>query len=110
MLKRPHDISYYKNHVKPNEKVYIIGKCFFASTSSKNFSECIEESQIYLETIQKELNAEHFDGGKADVDLCAAVQCKRFIQGRGYFSKLIVDIRKHLGKNDNIETDAVTSF
>jgi hypothetical protein len=105
--KRPHSIDYYINNLKDSDsysKIYIIGKPFFAHTSSKNYNECIENSNLYLNSIIKELNAEYFDGGFADVDLCAAVLSKKFIQGKGYFSKLITDIRKHIGKFDNIET------
>jgi hypothetical protein len=51
----------------------------------------------------KELDAEHFDSKNADIDLCLAVKSKLFIQGRGFFSKLIVDIRNKLGLA-NIET------
>lgn len=43
-----------------------------------------------------DLEAEHFDSGNADIDLCCAVQSKIFVQGKGYFSKLIAEIRKNL--------------
>jgi hypothetical protein len=42
------------------------------------------------------LRAEYFDSGNADIDLYCAVKSKIFIQGKGYFSKLIVEIRKRL--------------
>jgi len=50
-----------------------------------------------------ELNAEHFDSVNADIDLCCAVKSKLFIQGKGYYSKLIVEIRKKLNLQ-SIET------
>jgi hypothetical protein len=50
-----------------------------------------------------ELHAEHFNSNNADIDLCCAIKSKLFIQGRGFFSKLIVEIRKKLNL-DNIET------
>ena len=102
-LKRPLDIDYLKRVIPPNQKIYIIGKCFFAQPSSTNYDECIHLSNKYLESALKELNASHFDGGDADIDLCCAVKSKCFIQGRGFFSSLIVDIRKKLDK-ECIET------
>jgi len=36
--------------------------------------------------------------GNADMDLLAGIICKTFVQGKGYFSKLILEIRKLLNK------------
>jgi hypothetical protein len=95
--KRPLDVNYIKSLVsKDTNKKYIIGKCFFASTSSTNYDECIRASNEYLQQVINELNGEHFDSGNADIDLCCAVKSKLFIQGKGHFSKLIVDIRNKL--------------
>ena len=49
-----------------------------------------------------ELQAEHFDSGDPDIDLCFAIKSKIFIQGKGYFSELMKNIRKEL-KLENIE-------
>ena len=87
-----------------NNKRYILGKCFFANTSSNNYDECIKLSNQYLQDVITSLNADHFDSGIADIDLCCAVKAKLFVQGRGFFSKLIVEIRKNL-KLENIETE-----
>jgi hypothetical protein len=96
-LKRPLDVSFLKSLVsKDTNKKYVIGKCFFAETSSRNYKECIRDSNIYLQNVIAELQAEHFDSGNTDIDLCCAVKSKLFIQGKGYFSKLIVEIRKQL--------------
>ena len=105
--KRPLQVNYLKSLIKndTNSK-YVIGKCFFASTSSNNFEECIELSNKYLRNVLEELNATHFDSGNADIDLCCAIKSKLFIQGKGYFSKLIVEVRKKLNLN-NIETTEV---
>lgn len=95
--KRPLPIDYLKSLLKKNiRKKYIIGKCFFASTSSTNYEECISKSNIYLNNVINELGAEHIDNNNADLDLCYAVKSKIFIQGRGFFSQLIVEIRKRL--------------
>ena len=97
--KRPIYAGFLKEMVPQDSgKIYVIGKCFFAKTSSTNYAACIQLSKRYIENVLRELGdgTEHFDGGFADVDLCAAVQAKWFIQGRGFFSKLIVDIRKRL--------------
>ncbi len=94
--KRPLGIDYLKE-IAPEGKSYVIGKCFFASASSKNYDECIEKSNEYLSTCLNELNATHFDGGSADIDLLCALKSKCFVQGKGYYSKLIVEIRKKLG-------------
>ena len=51
-----------------------------------------------------ELEAEYFVSNNADIDLCCAVKSKVFVQGKGFFSRLIVEIRKKLNNHDkNIE-------
>jgi len=95
--KRPLSIDYIKNVALENgNKNYVIGKCFFAKTSSTNYQECIEESNKYLNKLLLETNATHLNFSDADKDLCCGVKAKLFIQGKGYFSKLIVEIRKKL--------------
>jgi hypothetical protein len=104
IIKRPLEINYIKsliaNDINPK---YVIGKCFFAKTSSINYEECINASNKYLDNAINELQAEYFNSGNADVDLFCAVKSKMFIQGKGYFSKLIVEIRKKINLN-SIET------
>ena len=98
-VKRPLEVDIIKtivNQTQSANKRYVIGKCFFAKTSSKNYDECIRLSDAYLQNVVTELQAEHFDSGNADIDLCCALKAKLFIQGRGFFSKLIVEIRKRL--------------
>ena len=102
--KRPLEVDYIKSLVaNDTNPKYVIGKCFFAKPSSTNYEECINLSNKYLQNVINELQAEHFDSGNADIDLCCAVKSKLFIQGRGFFSKLIVEIRKKLNLN-SIET------
>ena len=103
-IKRPLTVDYIKSLVSndTNPK-YVIGKCFFAESSSTNYKECIDKSNKYLRDVINELQAEYFNSGNADIDLCCGVKSKLFIQGRGFFSKLIVDIRKRLNLN-SIET------
>lgn len=103
-LKRPLDVDYIKSLVSndTNPK-YVIGKCFFAKPSSTNYQECIDKSNEYLHNVINELQAEYFNSGNADIDLCCAVLSKLFIQGRGFYSQLIVEIRKCLNLN-SIET------
>jgi hypothetical protein len=103
-LKRPLDVKYIKSLVTDDiNPKYVIGNCFFAQTSSTNYEECINLSNEYLHNVINELQAEHFNSGNADVDLYCAVKSKLFIQGRGFFSKLIVEIRKKINAN-SIET------
>jgi hypothetical protein len=102
-IKRPIFSGYLQKIVPKSNKIYVIGKCFFAKVSSTNYDECISSSNNYLENIVNTFNAEHFDGGNADIDLCCAVKSKCFVQGRGHYSKLIVEIRKKLHLQ-NIET------
>lgn len=103
-MKRPLSIEHIKSLLVNNtNKIYVIGKCFFAEPSSTNYEECINESDKYLQNMIYELQAEHFDSGDADIDLCCAVMSKVFIQGKGFFSKLIVEIRKNLNRS-SIET------
>lgn len=106
--KRPFSIEELEKSLgNVSEKKYVIGKCFFGSPSpSPNFEESIIASNKYLSEVLERINGEHFDGGNADIDLCCAVKCKLFIQGRGFFSKLIVLIRGKLGLA-NIECESV---
>jgi len=95
--KRPFDKNIIKELlINDTNKKYIIGNCFFAKPSSNNYEECINKSNEYLQSIITELNATHFDSKNADIDLCLAVKAKLFVQGKGYYSKLIVEIRKKL--------------
>ena len=105
-IKRPLEVDYIKSLVSndTNPK-YVIGKCFFARPSSINYEECINKSNEYLHNVINELQAEYFNSGNPDIDLCCGVKSKLFIQGRGFFSKLIVEIRKKLNLS-SIETSA----
>jgi hypothetical protein len=103
-IKRPLEVDYIKSLVSNDSNPrYVIGKCFFAAPSSTNYEECINKSNEYLHNVINEIQAEHFNSGNADIDLYCAVKSKLFIQGRGFFSKLIVEIRKKLNLN-SIET------
>ena len=102
---RPLDVSYYQL-VIPDGKVYVIGKCHFGKgDSSTNYDECIELSNKYLSDVLNTLGATHFDGGHPDIDLCFAIKAKNFIQGKGFYSRLIVEIRRRLGLK-SIETQS----
>jgi hypothetical protein len=101
-MKRPISIDELNNVVPLNDKIYIMGKCFFAKTSSNNYQECIEKSNKYLNDVISNFNGTYLDLGSADMDLLAGISCKTFIQGKGYFSKLITEIRKKFNK-DSIE-------
>jgi len=108
IIKRPFQIDHIQSLlINDFNKKYIIGKCFFAKPSSNNYEDCINLSNIYLQDAINKLQAEHFNSGNADIDLCCAVKSKLFVQGRGYFSKLIVEIRKKLNLNniENMVTD-----
>lgn len=104
-LKRPLSVDHLTSICPKEDKVYVIGKCFYA-VSANNIEECEKESQAYLHNVISQLNAIHFDGKHTDIDLCCAVQAKTFIQGKGYFSQLIINIRKKLGRQC-IETHTV---
>jgi len=94
---RPFPIDHIKNIALENgNKNYVIGKPFFAKTSSTNYQECIDASKCYLSELINETNAIHLNLSDVDKELCCAVKAKLFIQGKGYFSKLIVEIRKKL--------------
>ena len=105
-LKRPLEIRELEKKLEGDTNPrYVIGKCFFASLSSTNYEECIAASDRYLADVVGSLGAAHFDSGNADTDLCCAAMAKQFIQGQGYFSKLIVDVRRQRGK-PSVETRA----
>jgi hypothetical protein len=94
--KRPLDIDDMKTLLEnDNNKKYIIGKQFYCDTSSTNYDECNLLSIKYLNDVISTFNAIHLDN-TADIDLCCGVMAKQFLQGRGYFSKLIGEIRKKL--------------
>ena len=100
---RPLDVSYYQL-VIPQGKVYVIGKCHFGRRdSSTNYEECKDLSNKYIKNVLITLGATHFDGGTADIDLCCAIKAKHFVQGKGYYSQLIVEVRRCLGLK-SIET------
>jgi hypothetical protein len=106
-IKRPLEVDYLKSIVENDKNPkYVIGKCFFADTSSKNYEECIQLSNEYLNNVLIKLDAAHFNSDNADIDLCCAVKSKKFIQGKGYFSKLITEVRKKLNL-DNVETSEI---
>jgi hypothetical protein len=95
--KRPLDLEYINSLISEYvEKTYVIGKPYFAVTSSKNYEECYRLSNEYLQTSIQVLNAKHFDSDDADLDLCCGLKSKIFVQGRGRYSNLIVKIRKKL--------------
>ena len=95
--KRPLSIDYLKQLLDQNiRKKYVIGKCHFGTHSSPNIEESITLSNKYLKDVINEFEAEHFNSSNADLDLCCAVKSKLFIQGKGYYSQLIVDIRNKL--------------
>ena len=96
-IKRPLEVDYIKSLVSndTNPK-YVIGKCFFSGPSSTNYEECISKSNEYLHNVINELQAEYFNSGNADIDLFCAIKSKIFVQGRWFFSKLIVEIRKKI--------------
>ncbi len=106
--KRPLKVEHIKSLlINDTNKKYVIGKCFFAEQSSTNYEECIHLSNIYLHNVIDELEAEYFNSGDADIDLCCAIKSKLFVQGKGFYSCLIVAIRNKLNFNNNIETTIV---
>lgn len=102
--KRPFEINYIKSLLADDiNPKYIIGKCFFSKQSSTNYEECINLSNEYLNNMINDLQAVHFNSGNPDIDLYCAIKSKKFLQGKGYYSKLIVEIRRKLNLN-SIET------
>jgi hypothetical protein len=94
--KRPLDIDEMKELLaNDTNKKYVIGKQFYCNTSSTNYNECSLLSIKYLNEVLTTFNAFHLEN-TADIDLCCGIMAKNFLQGRGYFSKLIVEIRKKL--------------
>ncbi len=94
--KRPLDVDEIKELLaNDTNKKYVIGKQFYCNTSSTNYNECSLLSIKYLNEVLTTFNAFHLEN-TADIDLCCGIMAKNFLQGRGYFSKLIVEIRKKL--------------
>jgi hypothetical protein len=101
--KRPLDINDLKKTVPRNNKIFVIGRCHFGCISNETYNDCLTHSKNYLEDVLNTFEADHFDSGNPDIDLCLAVKSKLFVQGRGYYSLLIAEIRRRLNK-ENIET------
>jgi len=111
--KRPLTVEHLRSILPADgKKVYVIGNCHFGKVlsqkTSTNYEECLNASNEYLQSVLNEFNATHFDGGHADIDLCFAVKAKYFIQGKGFYSKLIVDVRKEFNL-DSIETPTINA-
>ena len=102
---RPFEPSWYQSIIPDISQgsVYVIGKCHFGYQCSANYDECNELSKSYMEHVLSLLKATHFDGGHPDIDLCFAAKAKLFVQGRGFYSKLIVEVRRCIGLK-SIET------
>lgn len=99
--KRPLETNYIKDVLKMNnDKKYIIGKCHYDFSVFNDYDKCNKLSYEYLNEVKNELNAIHLNSGNADIDLCCAIKCKLFVQGRGNYSKLIKLMRNYL----NLET------
>ncbi len=95
--KRPLEINQLKELLNNDtNKKYVIGKPFYCNNSSTNYDECNAASNKYLNDVLNEFNATHLNNDNADIDLCCGVLAKNFLQGRGFFSKVIVEIRKKL--------------
>ena len=68
------------------------------------YDECKLLSDKYLNNCLSRFNAIHFNSNNPDIDLCCAIKSKLFIQGKGNYSKLILEIRKNLNLK-SIETN-----
>ena len=112
IVKRPLDIDFLKSIINsinvPFKNIYVIGKCHFGDTSfnMKYYDDCISLSNKYINDIIKEFNAIHFNSNDSDIDLCLAIKSKIFIQGKGNYSQIILEIRKYLNKI-TIETNKI---
>ena len=110
IAKRPLDINFLKSIVNsisvPYNNIYVIGKCHFCDKhfNMEFYDECVLLSNKYMNELINEFNAIHFNSDNPDIDLCLAIKSKIFIQGKGYYSQLILEIRKYLNKL-NIETN-----
>ena len=108
--KRPLDIDFLQSIIdsikEPYKNIYIIGKSHYGSSSFDidKYDECKLLSDKYLNDCLARFNAIHFNSNNPDIDLCCAIKSKLFIQGKGNYSKLILEIRKYLNLN-SIETN-----
>lgn len=97
MLK-PFEIEYLKTLIPDDHnKLYVIGKQHYQKDLSyNNYTKTLHQSNMYLLDVMSNLNAIHYNGGNPDIDLCCAVKAKYFIQGKGMYSLLIMQIRNEL--------------
>jgi hypothetical protein len=110
IVKRPFDIDLLQSIIssikEPYKNIYIIGKSHYGSGTFDidKYDECKLLSDKYLNDCLSRFNAIHFNSNNPDIDLCCAIKSKLFIQGKGNYSKLILEIRKHLNLN-SLETN-----
>jgi hypothetical protein len=110
IIKRPLDIDLLESIIssikEPYKNIYIIGKSHYGSGTFDidKYDECKLLSDKYLNDCLSRFNAIHFNSNNPDIDLCCAIKSKLFIQGKGNYSKLILEIRKNLNLN-SIETN-----
>jgi hypothetical protein len=110
ITKRPLEIDLLESIIssikEPYKNIYIIGKSHYGSSSFDidKYDECKLLSDKYLNDCLSRFNAIHFNSNNPDIDLCFAIKSKLFIQGKGNYSKLILEIRKKLNLN-SIETN-----
>lgn len=97
--KRPlpvgHLVAQASKHTGPR---VIIGKAFFATTSDRKQQASRELSDAYLNELLEHTNGTHFDSGSADLDLCCGFMSRVFVQGRGFYSDMIVRARELRGR------------
>ena len=110
IAKRPLDIDLLQSIIssikEPYKNIYIIGKSHYGSSTFdiNKYDECKLLSDKYLNDCLSRFNAIHFNSNNPDIDLCCAIKSKLFIQGKGNYSKLILEIRKYLNLN-SIQTN-----
>ena len=108
--KRPLEIDFLQSIIdsikEPYKNIYIIGKSHYGSSTFdiNKYDECKLLSDKYLNDCLSKFNAIHFNSNNPDIDLCCAIKSKLFIQGKGHYSKLILEIRKKLNLK-SIETN-----
>ena len=110
ICKRPLDIDYLQSIIssikEPYKNIYIISKSHYGDSTfdMDKYDECKLLSDKYLNDCISRFNAIHFNSNNPDIDLCCAIKSKLFIQGKGNYSQLILEIRKKLNLK-SIETN-----
>ena len=85
----PSTYEYLKKNLRPK---YVFSQPFWSVFSSRR---CVTESSEYIRKVLIASSAVHIRTQNADHAFCAMIKAQTFVQGTGFFSSTIAEMRKH---------------